>query len=72
MSAPAEAPAVPVDRHGYARCSRCGSLRPLAQLLVLRFHAQGSEHARVECSDVGYCTRAAGVGRGELEPSLVR
>ena len=55
------------DKHGYAKCTRCGSLRPVVALVTLTLHAQGGDVVRVECADAGYCTRAAGVGHGRLE-----
>jgi hypothetical protein len=32
----------------------------------MTMHAQGGDVVRVECADVGVCTRLAGVGKGEM------
>ncbi len=55
------------DRHGYAPCGRCKTLRPVAHLVTLTMHAQGASVERVECADAGFCSRAAGVGKGEMQ-----
>ena len=55
------------EKHGYLKCQRCGSHRPSASLVRVTMHAQDATVERVECADAGYCSRAAGVGRGELD-----
>lgn len=55
------------DKYGYALCSRCGSLRPATALVTLTVHRPEGDETRSECADMGYCTRAAGVGHGRLE-----
>jgi hypothetical protein len=52
------------DKHGYAQCGRCGTLRPVAHLVTLT-NGQGAV-VRDECADAAFCSRAAGVGKGEM------
>ncbi len=62
------------DKHGYAQCGRCKALRPVRELLVLTTAVRDMagvrmvlhDGVRVECADVGVCTRLAGVGKGEM------
>ena len=54
------------DKHGYAQCGRCRTLRPVAHLVTLVDALSHTVLVRVECADAGFCSRAAGVGKGEM------
>lgn len=63
-----------VDRHGYARCARCGTKRPraaLAQLEVAAGVVRGPGVTVVPilvcADDVAFCSRVAGVGKGTID-----
>ena len=51
----------------YLPCSRCGTLRPERHLVSLTVHAPTVDVTRLECADLVYCSRAAGVGKAQLE-----
>ena len=52
------------DRHGYAQCDRCKTLRPAVALVKVA--PEGATDEAVRCVDEAFCSRAAGVGKGEL------
>jgi len=54
----------PIDKHGYARCARCGVKQPVETALE-----KVTDSARIVflCRDINFCTRAAGIGRGSLD-----
>lgn len=57
-----------VDTHGYARCGRCGTKRPRAALEALDVATgDGSLRRIFVCDDKAFCSRAAGVGKGEID-----
>ena len=53
-----------LNRHGYAKCVRCGCLRPKQALL---WFATLNNPFGGRCADDAVCTRLAGVGKGELD-----
>lgn len=46
-------------RHGYVRCARCGTWRPDEATVLLVVEGE-------VCVDRAWCSRQAGVGKGEL------
>lgn len=58
-----------LDRYGYGQCWRCKTLRPEKYLRGVPMSVPSPEGWRdaVVCSDAAFCSRAAGVGKGELD-----
>jgi hypothetical protein len=62
---------VKLDRYGYGQCYRCKTLRPEKELREVPISLLSGGDA-VVCSDAAFCSRAADVGKGELDGGAPR